>query len=205
MNNRVVVIDSQIANIGSVMNMCRKIGFKDVVVTNKPTEILEADRIILPGVGHYSSAAKLLDELELRDPLNEAVLVNKTPILGICLGMQLLCNGSDEGEGAGLGWIPGRCVRFQESADLKVPHMGWNHVEGVAEDCPLTQLTEPHPRFYHVHSYHIVTEPEYVMFTTTYGTPFISGVYMGNIFGVQFHPEKSHIYGMELLKIFCNL
>ncbi|NOX51710.1 MAG: imidazole glycerol phosphate synthase subunit HisH [Gammaproteobacteria bacterium] len=203
----VAIIDSCIANVGSVANMCKKIGQKSVVITNKPDEIRRAKRIILPGVGHYSKAVEQLDRLELRSVLNETVMQNKTPILGICLGMQLLGTGSEEGAGKGLGWIDGYCRRFRERSfeGLKIPHMGWNYVTTVSKDNPIAQFSSPNPKFYHVHSYHMETAPENVLFTTNYGCEFVSGIHRGHIWGVQFHPEKSHVFGMELLTNFCSI
>lgn len=202
-----VIVDSGIGNVGSVANMCRKVGERNVSVSQDPAEIAAADRLIFPGVGHFGRAAEQLDKLGLRSLLTELVLEQKRPILGICLGMQLLCDGSDEGSGEGLGWIQGYCRRFEleGSRDLKIPHMGWNYIHSTKPENPLAQFSMTNSRMYHVHSFHMHTDEENVLFKTHYGNDFVSGVCRGNIYGVQFHPEKSHVFGMELLRNFCQL
>ena len=207
MRNQVVIVDYRTSNIKSVANMVRKIGGIPLI-TSDPVEILSGGKIILPGIGAFDVAVKNLRAFGLIEALNEAVLVRKTPILGICLGMQLFAAGSEEGELPGLGWIPGYVRRFGFNVghfDLPVPHMGWDYVKAIRESDPLF-VNVPHPmRFYFVHSYHFVCkEPQDVLAVTRYGYDFASAVSRENIWGVQFHPEKSHKFGMQLLRNFVE-
>ncbi len=198
----ITIVNYDMGNLGSIQNMLKKIGVKSIV-TSSPDEILSAEKLLLPGVGNFKRAMENLTNYGLIDALNQKVLVEKTPILGICLGMQLMTSYSEEGDCAGLGWIDARTLRFPtyEATGLKVPHMGWNS----------TLFWNNHPigkglsdsRFYFVHSYKVVCKHiENVMVTTNYGGDFHAGIISENIIGVQFHPEKSHKFGMRLLQNF---
>lgn len=201
------VIDIDIGNIGSVFNMLKRLGVPSFAVT-KPEDLVKADRIILPGVGHFSAGMKKLNDSGLAVALTEAVQKQGKLVLGICLGMQLLGEHSDEGDAKGLGWIKAKVKRFDTARmqeTQKIPHIGWTDVV-LAKPSPLASLLESDPRFYFVHSYHMVCDdPADVLFTAEYGYPFTAAVAHDNVFGVQFHPEKSHVYGMKLLEGFTKL
>jgi glutamine amidotransferase len=200
----ITIVNYDMGNLGSIQNMLKKIGVKSII-TSSAEDILKAEKLILPGVGHFKRAMENLASFGLIEALHQKVLVEKTPILGICLGMQLMTSYSEEGECTGLGWIDGQTLRFQpyEKTGLKVPHMGWNEVSFPNIHFLSNQLIDP--RYYFVHTYRVKCEsPENVLCTTTYGETFHSGIYKDNIMGVQFHPEKSHAFGMRLLENFCN-
>lgn len=202
----IVVIDYGMGNLGSILNMLKKIG-APATVSADAREISNADKLILPGVGAFDSGMKRLAELQLIDLLKDKVLVRKTPTLGVCLGMQLLMRKSEEGVLPGLGWIDGETVRFQfdpKEKRLKIPHMGWNTITIKRQGVPFYAMP-PDARFYFVHSYHVLCEHEEDILTTTeYGYEFVSGLQHENIMGAQFHPEKSHKFGMKLLKNFVE-
>ncbi len=200
----IVIIDYGMGNIGSILNMLKKIGASGTISSN-PDVIRKADKLILPGVGSFDQGMANLERLGLVPVLNKKVAAG-TPVLGICLGMQLMTKSSEEGKAAGLGWIEARTVRFRHdpSSKLKVPHMGWNLVTQKKESALLRDMY-PEPRFYFVHSYHAVcSDPQDVLTATPYGYEFTSAFQRGNIFGVQFHPEKSHKFGMKLLRNFAE-
>ncbi|MEP6705826.1 MAG: imidazole glycerol phosphate synthase subunit HisH, partial [Acidobacteriota bacterium] len=176
-------------------------------VSSSPDDILAAHKIILPGVGHFGTAMSNLMELDLIDVLNEAVLVKAKPILGICLGMELMAKSSEEGGARGLGWLDARNVRLNIPNDdrHKIPHMGWNQIE-KRKSSRLLNGIEPSSEFYFAHSYHLeLDDPSDLLTETPYGSGFPSAIEKGNIFGVQFHPEKSHDVGARLLKNFIEL
>ena len=202
-----VVVNTGIGNLGAIPNMLKRIGATAVVTDDRST-IEEATKLILPGVGSFDPAAGRLRELDLIDLLNRKVLEEKTPVLGLCLGMQLLGDGSEEGELPGLGWIPGRVVRFRfdgSDRSLRIPHMGWNFVEPAAGS-PLLAGLEQHPRFYFAHSYYFTCDdPADAAGVTTYGVRFASVLQRGNVMGAQFHPEKSHRFGLRFLENFVGL
>jgi cyclase len=192
----------------------------DAVISSDPAVILNATKLILPGVGHFGNAMKNLRELNLLDALNEAVLVKKTPILGICLGMQLMAKTSEEGSenGAwsmehgnvkkelGLGWFDAEVVKFsfEDTLRFKVPHTGWNTIS-IEKESPLMKDILENSEFYFVHSYYMkANDSNDVLNYTDYGTKFASAVSKGNIYGFQYHPEKSHDVGMKLLENFCG-
>lgn len=202
-----VIVDYGMGNLGSILNMLKRVGISGTI-TSDPAQIAAAGKLILPGVGAFDNGMKNLGDAGLLPLLNKRVLEDRVPILGICLGAQLLLEGSDEGELPGLGWIRGRATKF-DFADgdrrLKVPHMGWNVVE-PRRDSKLFAGAEGEQRFYFVHSYYIAcADPADALSATPYGKPFVSGVERGNVYGVQFHPEKSHKFGMRLLKNFAEL
>jgi glutamine amidotransferase len=186
--------------------MIRKLGGQ-VTVSSQPEALRSAQKILLPGVGSFDNAMHKLEQFELVQPLRDCAAAG-VPLFGICLGMQLLSDASEEGRFPGLGLIPGRVRRFLFDTDqstLKIPHMGWNHVK-ARKIHPLAHGLEAEGRFYFVHSYHYECEdPEDELFKTDYGYEFASGVQRGNVMGVQFHPEKSHRYGMQLFKNFISL
>jgi imidazole glycerol-phosphate synthase subunit HisH len=202
----IAIIDYGMGNLVSICNMLRRLNAASVV-SSVPNEIAGADRIILPGVGAFDAGMRSIEERGLREILNELALVQKMPVLGICLGAQLMTLSSEEGRLAGLGWIPAKTVRFPypNPLGLKVPHMGWNRVI-VKQQNPLTDNLPTEPRYYFVHSYYIRVEDEKdALMKTTYGIEFDSGICKGNIYGVQFHPEKSHKFGMKILDNFTRL
>ncbi|WP_276133179.1 imidazole glycerol phosphate synthase subunit HisH [Polluticoccus soli] len=202
----ITIVDYGMGNWGSVRNMLKRIGVS-AEITSDPETILKAKKIILPGVGSFDAAMSRIDALGLREPLTTKAVKEKIPVLGICLGMQLLTASSEEGERNGLNWIPAKTVRFQQrNALYKVPHMGWNLARQVRKHV-MTSSFDRDTRFYFVHSYHVVaTEEKYVLADTKYGYDFASIITNGdNVFGAQFHPEKSHSYGMHFLESFSKL
>lgn len=201
---KLVVIDAGIGNLGAIPNMLKRVG-ASAIITNERRAIAEADRLILPGVGAFDPAMQTLNDLGIVDALTEKAIVERVPVLGVCLGMQLLFERSEEGNLPGLGWIPGRVVRFKlNEADrtLRVPHMGWNWVER-ANDAALFEGFEETPRFYFAHSYHVdPAEAADVAGWTEYGYRFAASVQHENIGGIQFHPEKSHRFGLKVFENF---
>lgn len=197
----VVVIDYNMGNLGSILNMLRKVN-AEAICSLAGEVIDEADKLILPGVGAFDVGMNNLTQLGLITVLNRKVIDEKTPILGICLGMQLFTKRSEEGKLPGLGWIDAKTVRFNSSS-MRIPHMGWNTIEVKQRNYLFDGLSEP--RFYFVHSYHVqCTNEENILSTTYYGHEFISSVVKENIIGVQFHPEKSHKFGIKLMENFVN-
>ena len=200
----ITIIDYGMGNLGSIRNMLKYLGVESRIV-NKSKEIKESTKIILPGVGAFDQAMKRIQEVGFREILDQKALDEQIPILGICLGMHLLTYGSDEGSLPGLGWVPANTIRFPRNNGLKVPHMGWNHVIPSTPSI-LTDMLPEESRFYFVHSYYVRAENErYSILKTSYGIDFDSGIQKENIYGVQFHPEKSHKYGMQLLRNFTEL
>ena len=202
----VAIVDYGMGNLRSVLRKLVRIGAAPVV-TADPDRVAAAGRIVLPGVGHFARAMRNLETSGLRAALDEAVLARGAPILGICLGMQLLGGHSEEGDAAGLGWLDADVVRFDVADPLhhKIPHMGWNTVEVRRPDA-LTQGLSTDSEFYFVHAYHMVCrDPDDVVGETTYAHPFVSAVGRGNVRGVQFHPEKSHDVGETMLRNFLEI
>jgi len=200
----VVVVDYGMGNLHSVQ---RKLGHAGAtaVVTHDPAVVAVADKLVLPGVGHFGKAMQTLERSGLKEALDEAVRKRGAPILGICLGMQLFAAHSEEGDTAGLGWIAADVVRFRVSDPIrfKVPHIGWNDVQPRKES-PLTRGLDGRAEFYFVHAYHLVChDPDDVLLETTYEYRFPSAVARANVYGVQFHPEKSHDAGLALLRRFA--
>lgn len=202
----VTVIDYGAGNIGSLVKIFEKIG-ATVTVAETAEQVAAAERIVLPGVGHFARAMETLRERGLVDALNERVRNDRVPFLGICLGMQLMARHSEEGDAPGLGWIDADCVRFDISGKddtLKVPNMGWRHI-APPDGHPLFPPLDRPWRFYFVHSYHMkVTDPGEVLATSDHGGAFTAAVAKDNMLGVQFHPEKSHRFGMTFLERFLE-
>jgi glutamine amidotransferase len=201
----ITIVDYGMGNLGSMHNMFKRIGVR-ARVDSDPNAILESDKLVLPGVGAFDAAMQQINKLKgLREALDHKASTEKSPILGVCLGMQLLTSSSEEGKLPGLGWIPGRTLRFPKLSGLKVPHMGWN-VARPTLPCQLTNGLGSKPRYYFVHSFFVqVDEPADSLMSTHYGLTFDSAIGRENIFGVQFHPEKSHRFGMQILKNFAEL
>ncbi len=202
----VAIIDYGVGNLGSVENMIKKMGYQSVITSN--TEIInKSSKIILPGVGSFDNAIKKLKSTGLFDVINYNVLKLKKPILGICLGMQLLGKSSREGNLKGFGFLDFECLSFSdlgEKSDLKVPNMGWRDVK-VLNSCSFTSNINSESRFYFVHSYYVPINDNYTVLSTKYGVNYTAALVYNNIFGTQFHPEKSHKYGMQILKNFIEV
>ena len=198
------IIDYGLGNLGSIQNMLRVIGEKSSIASCKE-ELDKCDRYILPGVGAFDAGVNKLNELGLATYIKRKVIEEEKPILGICLGMQLLGRKSEEGTLPGLGLIPFDNIRFRlEHTDLKVPHMGWDVVD-FKKEIPILNGLVGQQRYYFVHSYHAKCDSdENIMMTCDYGYEFACGVVRDNIYGVQFHPEKSHDFGMALLENFVR-
>lgn len=203
----IVLIDNGMGNIGSIVNKLKNNG-EEVIVSSDPSDLSSADRFILPGVGSFDNAMKEISKNDMNDILYEEVIRNSKPILGICLGIQVMSNSSEEGSLPGLGLLNARVKKFHFPNDvphLKIPHMGWNTVS-LHKDCVLFDSMDPDAEFYFTHSYHLeVEDPDIVVGTTHYGYDFPSVIQKDNIYAVQFHPEKSHKYGMKLLQNFLEL
>lgn len=202
----IVIVDYGMGNLGTVATKIKKMD-PSVVITSDEEEISRADKIILPGVGSFKAGMENLLNRNLIPVLDKKVIREKTPILGICLGMQLFTQKSEEGFVDGLGWIDAETVRFRfqdNQNGLKIPHMGWNTIT-INHHHPLLRDLGDQPRFYFVHSYHARCEnPENIAAWTEYGYPFPSVITRENITGVQFHPERSHKFGMKILKNFIE-
>jgi imidazole glycerol-phosphate synthase subunit HisH len=202
----IVIVDYGMGNLSSVKKAFYRIG-EDSLISSDPELISEADRLILPGVGHFGMAVENLKRLRIWELLNEMVLIKKKPVLGICLGMQLMAKHSEEGDCRGFGWFDAEVVRFrvQDTLKYKVPHMGWNQVSVTKPD-PIFDGVDPEQGFYFVHSYHVkCNNPADILNETEYDYTFTSAIRKENIFGVQYHPEKSHKAGEILLRNFVNL
>ena len=197
------IIDYKMGNSGSIMNMIKKLGQKSII-TNSYKEIKDCQYLILPGVGSFDEGIKNLKKYNLFNLIIDIANEHKIPIMGICLGMQLLCKSSDEGTEKGLGLIDAEVLRFPNSEKLKIPHMGWNYIQKIKKNNLLNNL-EDSSRFYFVHSYYVkCNNKNNILFKTNYGIEFDSAFISENIIGFQFHPEKSHKYGMNLFKKFAN-
>lgn len=200
----IVVIDYGVGNLGSVANMFKKVGAKKVVFSNDPDEISSSKKVLLPGVGAFDHGMQRLNELGISDAIKTLVSREDSLLMGICLGMQLLTEGSEEGAIPGLGLVPGKASLFPANQGLKVPHMGWNVVY-PKKDSFLLQGLPSESRFYFVHSYYVMcSDNEDVLCTAKYGSEFVSSFQRSNVIGCQFHPEKSHRFGMQLFKNFVN-
>jgi imidazole glycerol-phosphate synthase subunit HisH len=201
----IVIVDYRTANLGSIVNMFKRIG-TPVRVAEQPAQLDGASRILLPGIGHFDTCARNLRTLGFAEILRGLVFEQRVPLLGICVGAQLLTRGSEEGNEPGLGWIDAHTRRFPhlDAPDYKVPHMGWNLATPQQPHALFDGFAAP-PRFYFVHSYYMACERrENVLAATHHGVEFASAIGMANIAGVQFHPEKSHRFGMQLLRNFAQ-
>jgi len=198
------IVDYGMGNLGSIVNMFKRIGVA-AQITGDADELARARKILLPGVGAFDGAMQRIEQSGLRPILDHKALQERVPVLGICLGMQLLTRSSEEGERPGLGWIAASTRRFEAGPRLKVPHMGWNEVQ-VMRPHALTQGLPADARFYFVHSYYVtVDDPQDSLLKARYGTTFDAAVSHRNIYGAQFHPEKSHRFGMQLLANFARV
>lgn len=200
------ILDYGCGNLGSVARMIQKLG-TPVEIINTPQKVERAQKLIIPGVGAFDQAMAALKKLNLDDSIVSVATHRKIPVLGICLGMQLLFERSEEGELNGLGLISGNIIKLRSTPDkvLKIPHMGWNEINVSRMNSLMTESQEI-PRFYFVHAYHaICTNPTNVVATAEYGGVITAAVQEKNIFGVQFHPEKSHRFGMALMHRFIDL
>ena len=191
-------------NLASVKNMFKRIGVSSQISSDLEV-IKKSNKLLLPGVGSFDNAMKKINSSGLREILDSKVIADKTPILGICLGMQLITNGSEEGHEKGLGWIDAKTLKFKKINNIKVPHMGWNNVIPSNESA-LTKKINSDSRFYFVHSYYVkVKHQKNSILKTFYGYEFDSAISNKNIYGTQFHPEKSHKFGMQLFKNFAKI
>jgi len=202
----IVIVDYGMGNLRSVYNKFKKMTV-ECLISSDISEITKAQKLVLPGVGNFKNGVQKLRELGLHEVLINKVIGEKTQILGICLGMQLFAKYSEEGDCEGLGWIDAEVVKFNVSNKIKykVPHMGWNDVQ-IVNSNNLDSVIKPQDQFYFVHSYHLkCNNPSDIWMTTNYDYEFVSAIHKDNIYGVQFHPEKSHDVGYELLKKFAEL
>lgn len=199
------IIDYDMGNVGSIKNILHKVGEKNVIISHDIQELRKADKLILPGVGAFDTGMNNLEKYDLIEPIRQFALNDKKPILGICLGMQLLGRGSEEGNKSGLDLIPFDNKKFQLEAPYRVPHMGWDYIDICNSNCALVKYLIGEQRYYFVHSYYAQCDNDSnVLMTCNYGHKFAAAVEKENILGVQFHPEKSHQYGMKLFTNFLE-
>jgi glutamine amidotransferase len=202
----IVIVDYGMGNLWSVLKAFKRIN-ADAIVSSEIEDIKNAGKLILPGVGHFRNGMDKLKKLNLIDILNEKVLLQKTPILGICLGVQLFTKHSEEGDCEGLGWLDARTIKFnfnKLNSIYKIPHMGWNSIK-PEKDCILFDGLEKDALFYFVHSFHVCPDKkDDIASTTEYNIRFVSSIQKDNIYGTQFHPEKSHKNGLKILENFVG-
>lgn len=203
----IVIVDYGVGNLGSIINMLKKAGSK-AIASSDPNVLRQAEKLILPGIGAFDAGMSKLNERGLVPLLNHLALEKKVPFLGLCLGLQLMTKNSEEGGTQGLGWFDAETVRFKfegEQSQLKVPHMGWNTIN-IQQEHPIFTDLETDARFYFVHSYFVKSNNQQeVLAKTDYGASFDSILGKENILGAQFHPEKSHKFGLHLLKNFAEV
>ncbi len=201
----ITIVDYGLGNVGSILNMIRKIG-GIAEISGDPNKIRNASKLILPGVGSFDQGIRNLERKGIIPTLNS--MVQKVPILGICLGAQLMTKSSEEGTLPGLGWFDAEVKKFSfpsEQSNLRIPHMGWNYV-AIKKESPLTNDLPFEPKFYFVHSYYMqANNPDDIMLTTNYGENFVSALNHNNMYAVQFHPEKSHKYGLKIFQNFLSI
>ena len=205
----IVIIDYGMGNLRSVLKAFKRIKVEPII-SSKIEDIERADKLVLPGVGHFKRGMENLKTLGLIEALNKTVLKDKVPILGICLGMQLLTKSSEEGDVPGLGWFDAKTIKLNfnnhnfKNLKYKIPHMGWDTIM-IKKPSPIFYGIEKNALFYFVHSYHVVCDnPKDLLSTTNYGCEFVSAIQKNNMFGMQFHPEKSHKNGLKILKNFVE-
>lgn len=198
----IAIIDYDIGNLGAIANMLGRLG-AEAAITNDREKVSSARGLILPGNGSFDACMRGLRATGLLATIEKRVFDAKVPILGICVGAQMIGNGSEEGNEKGLGWIDMTAHKFPASSALRVPHMGWGNVRVTQPADPIGRALEPDSRFYFVHSYFLrPASSRNIVLEANYGLDFAAGVVEGNIYGVQFHPEKSHRYGKSLLRAF---
>jgi glutamine amidotransferase len=201
------IVDYGVGNVQAFLNVYRRLSI-DAERAAKPADLERATKIVLPGVGAFDHAMSRLEASGMQPALEDAVIRRAVPVLGVCVGMQMLGGGSDEGERAGLGWIPGHVKRLEPdtmSNTVRLPHMGWNDVQPVVRT-PLFEHLDDDARFYFLHSYYFdCARHDHVAAVASYGRTFGCAINAGNIYGVQFHPEKSHHFGTRLLQNFAEL
>lgn len=201
----IAILDYEMGNVGSIKNILHKLGENDVLISRDADDIKKADKMILPGVGAFDSGISNLKKFGLIDAIRDFALVDKKPVLGICLGMQLLGRASEEGNEKGIGLLPFSSYKFKLPQQYTVPHMGWDYVQIVKENCLLVKDICKEQRYYFVHSYFAKCDNvNDILMTCDYGGNFAAAVVKDNIIGVQFHPEKSHMFGMQLFKNFLE-
>tara|TARA_Y100001958_G_C21243317_1_gene572054 strand:+ start:3409 stop:4026 length:618 start_codon:yes stop_codon:yes gene_type:complete len=200
----IIIIDYGMGNLGSIMNMFKYLNI-DAEISNDIKHIKKASKLVLPGVGSFDAAMEKINTSGISKALNELSIEKKIPTLGICLGMQLLTNGSEEGSLPGLGWIDADTKAFPKNDKFKIPHVGWNLAKPIINN-EITSDLEGKSRFYFVHSFYVdVKNDKNTLMKTSYGIDFDSGIFKDNIYGFQFHPEKSHKFGMQILKNFAKI
>tara|TARA_B100000768_G_C11270573_1_gene373229 strand:+ start:305 stop:928 length:624 start_codon:yes stop_codon:yes gene_type:complete len=202
----IIILDYGLGNVGSISNMLKHINVRHSIESTDKSKIFSAKGLILPGVGNFSRAMSILESSGVGEIIREAVLVKKIPILGICLGMQLMCKHSEEGNIAGLGLIDADVVKFSKDSSnkLKIPHMGWSYVD-IVKDTILTSGLLKNPRYYFVHSYFVkCNDKSDILMSCNHGDDFTACFVKENIMGCQFHPEKSHKFGIDLFQNFVD-